>query len=247
MKIETRAAYPGAYREALRFHVTRAEEETLRAALATSQRRLGVALAQIERLLVNDRRQAEELAVLAQVAAKAEQFAHRDELTGLPNRRLLLERFNQAVAQANRQSLQVALLFMDIDGFKSINDRFGHAAGDSLLQQFAARLTACTRSSDTVCRFGGDEFVILLPAIGNQRSVTAAAQKIRAILVPPYTVAGTEIAVHASFGTAVYPVHGQAYLELIEASDREMYEKKRRAGSPRRLTHHSNPQTGNQS
>ena len=226
MKAQTTAAYPGSWRKAPLFHETRADEARLRLILTTNQYRLDEALARIERLLVNDRLHADELAALTQAVAKAEQFAHCDELTGLPNRRLLIQRFDQAVALAERQQQKVALLFLDIDGFKRINDRFGHAAGDSLLQQVAARLTQCIRASDTACRYGGDEFVILLPAIENEHSVTATAQKIRTVLAAPYTVAGTEIEVHASFGTAVYPVNGRAYLDLIAASDRKMYENK---------------------
>jgi diguanylate cyclase (GGDEF)-like protein len=233
---EPACATPG-YRE------VRAEEGKLRDALAASQRRLDAAVARIERLLANDRLHADKVAALARAAEKAQQLAYRDELTGLPNRRLLKERFDQAVALAARNRQKVALLFLDIDGFKGINDRFGHAAGDSLLQQVAARLTECIRSSDTACRYGGDEFVILLPTIENEHSVTVTAHKIRSILAAHYTVAGTEVEVHASIGTAVYPVHGRAYLELIEASDREMYQNKP-AHSSRRLADNCNPLTG---
>jgi diguanylate cyclase (GGDEF)-like protein len=243
MKFRTTTAYPDPSSETPRYREASADESKLRAALAASQRRLDAAVARIESLLANDRLHADKVAALARAAAKAQRLAYRDELTGLPNRRLLKERFDQAVALAARNRQQVALLFLDIDGFKGINDRFGHAAGDSLLQQVAARLTECIRSSDTACRYGGDEFVILLPTIENEHGVTATAHKIRSILAPHYTIAGTEIEVHASIGTAVYPVHGRAYLELIEASDREMYQNKS-SRSPHRLADHRNPLTG---
>ena len=119
---------------------------------------------------------------LAQAVAQARRFSHYDQLTGLPNRTLLLDRFNQAAARAARQRKQVALLFLDLDGFKSINDMLGHAAGDRLLQQVAARLTASIRTSDTACRYGGDEFVVLLPELECGESAVAACEKIRAHL-----------------------------------------------------------------
>lgn len=230
MTFRASAAYPAAWRSPPPSREAHAEAGKLLLALATSQRRLDEALAQVERLLTSDRQHEEKTAALVQAVAKAERLAHRDELTGLPNRRLLIERFHQAVAQAERQQQQIALLFMDIDGFKRINDRFGHAAGDSLLQQVAARLTDSIRASDTACRYGGDEFIILLPAIEDEHSVTATVQKIRSVLAAHYTVAGTEMEVRVSFGTAIYPANGRAYLELIEASDRAMYDNK--SGEP---------------
>ena len=224
------AAHPAAWRDTPPCREGRAEENELRFALAATQRRLDAALARIEKLLASERRHEEKTASLAQAVAKAQRLAHRDELTGLPNRRLLIERFHQAVAQAERQQQQIALLFLDIDGFKAINDRFGHAAGESLLQQVAARLAKSIRSSDTACRYGGDEFVVLLPAISGAHTASATAQKIRTILAAQYTVAGTGIQVQVSLGTAIYPVNGRAYVELIEASDRKMYESK--SGGP---------------
>ncbi len=226
------AQAPGAdresWREAPRFDEARIREVALRAALATSQRRLEEALSRIETLLARDSQHAAEIRALDQAVAKAHRFAYRDELTGLPNRRLLLDRFDQAAAQAQRQHQQVALLFLDIDGFKLINDRFGHAAGDSVLQQFAARLTQCIRQSDTACRPGGDEFVILLPAIENEGNIAAVTRKIRANLSAYYVVANTRIKVSASFGKAVYPVNGRTYGDLIKASDSDMYRSKQR-------------------
>jgi diguanylate cyclase (GGDEF)-like protein len=118
------------------------------------------------------------------------------------------------------------LLFLDLDGFKGINDMLGHSVGDSLLQQVAARLASCVRVSDTVCRYGGDEFVVLLPEVGGQRCAAAVLRKIRAHLATPYMIAGTEIRLSASIGMAVYPVDGKAYSDLMHVSDREMYRNK---------------------
>lgn len=168
----------------------------------------------------------EEIVVLQEVAEKAQMLAHRDELTGLPNRRLLIDRFHQAVAQSDRQHKQIALVFLDLDGFKHINDRFGHAAGDSLLQQVAARLVACIRLCDTACRYGGDEFVILLPEIDGKQAATTVAGKIRDHLALPYLVAGSLITVTTSIGLAVYPVDAKEYVDLMRESDRRMYRNK---------------------
>lgn len=166
-------------------------------------------------------------------------MAHHDELTGLPNRSLLLDRFNQAVAQGARQGKQVALLFVDLDGFKSVNDRFGHTAGDRLLQQVAKRLTACIRACDTVCRFGGDEFVIMLPEVGSMDDAATVAEKIRAQVSAPYVVSDSTLMVTASIGTAVYPVDGWEYGDLIEQSDMDMYRAKVRNGA---LSHDPAPE-----
>jgi diguanylate cyclase (GGDEF)-like protein len=169
---------------------------------------------------------------------QARQFAHHDPLTGLPNRLLLLDRFKQAAARADRQHKQVGLLFLDLDGFKGINDALGHAAGDRLLQQVATRLAACIRASDTACRYGGDEFVVLLSEIEGHESAVAAAEKIRAHLATPYVVDKTAIEVTTSIGMAVYPVYGHECDDLIQVSDLAMYRNKARSdawpGGPER-------------
>jgi diguanylate cyclase (GGDEF)-like protein len=117
--------------------------------------------------------------LLQRAVLRSRRFAFHDELTGLPNRRLLLDRYHQAVALATRQHRLVALLFLDLDGFKNVNDTHGHAAGDRILQLVAARLLASIRASDTACRYGGDEFVVLLPELDTPGSAVAAARKIR--------------------------------------------------------------------
>jgi diguanylate cyclase (GGDEF)-like protein len=193
---------------------------------AASRQELEAALREIEALRTQGSLLIQQVALLAQEVARARQFAHHDGLTGLPNRRLLLDRYNQAVAVAARQHRQVALLFLDLDGFKRVNDAYGHAAGDSVLQQVAARLRACIRTSDTACRYGGDEFVILLPQYEGQESAAAVADKVCAHLAAPYAVGGTAISVTASIGMAVYPIDGHEYGDLMQVTDRAMYRDK---------------------
>jgi diguanylate cyclase (GGDEF)-like protein len=174
-----------------------------------------------------------ELALLAQVIAQTHHMAFMDPLTGLPNRTLLLDRFNQAVSQGARQQRQVALLFLDLDGFKHVNDTLGHRAGDSILQQVAARLTSCLRSSDTACRYGGDEFVVLLPELDGRDDATVVAEKICIELARPYLAEGRVVRLTTSAGMAVYPRDGKECGDLIHFSDAFMYQHKaRKPASP---------------
>jgi diguanylate cyclase len=204
-------------------------------ALAVSQQQLRAALQQIDALVEQRSQLKRDLVQLEHTVAQALRLAHHDMLTGLPNRTLLLDRFKQAVALAARQRKHVALLFLDLDGFKSINDALGHAAGDRLLQQVAARLSACIRTSDTACRYGGDEFVILLPELDGQPSAIFAAEKIRAHLAAPYLVGATAIKLTTSIGIALYPVDGKECGDLIRVSDFDMYRDKSRAPAPPRI------------
>jgi diguanylate cyclase (GGDEF)-like protein len=203
----------------------------LERALETSQRELGIAQRQVETLVKRDSRFKLRFLRLALKEARVRHVAYHDELTGLPNRSLLLDRFDQAVAQGARQSRQVALLFLDLDGFKSVNDELGHGAGDALLQQVAGRLIACIRAGDTACRHGGDEFVIMLPEVDGLETAAMVAEKIRSQLSIPYLVDGGTITVTASIGMAVYPVDGQDFGELMEQSDIRMYRAKTRSGA----------------
>ena len=160
---------------------------------------------------------------LEQEVARVRHFAYHDELTGLPNRSLLLDRLNQAIVQAARQQKQVGLLLLDLDGFKCVNDRLGHATGDILLQRVAQRLLCCIRGADTACRYGGDEFVILLPEVDGEKNAAEVAQKLRAYLAKPYVVGDQSIALTASIGVAVYPRDGSNQTDLIRRADIAMY------------------------
>lgn len=164
-------------------------------------------------------------------AATANYLAYHDALTGLPNRRLLLDRLNQAIAQASRQKKHVALVFFDVDGFKAINDKLGHPSGDKLLQAVARRLSVCLRVADTACRYGGDEFIVLLPEVEGEQNAKVVAQKIRAQLAAPYLIDGATITVRLSVGTAVYPVDAKDHRALIKQADAAMYSMKNRSAA----------------
>jgi diguanylate cyclase len=176
-----------------------------------------------------------ELVEVETKAATANHLAYHDALTGLPNRRLLLDRLNQAIAQASRQKKHVALIFFDVDGFKLINDKLGHANGDKLLQSVAQRLCACLRAADTACRYGGDEFIVLLPEVEGEQSAAAVEQKIRAQLATPYLVDGELITVTLSIGTAVYPEDANDRWDLIKLADLAMYSAKIHGGTESRV------------
>ena len=172
-----------------------------------------------------------ELVSAEQRAAIARHLAYHDALTGLPNRRLLLDRLNQAIALASRLKKSVALVFFDVDGFKAINDKLGHARGDKLLQEVAKRLCACLRVADTACRYGGDEFIVLLPEVDGGETTATVERKIREKLAVPYLIDGTVITVTLSTGTAVYPQDAKDHRDLIKLADAAMYYAKSNGGT----------------
>lgn len=153
-------------------------------------------------------------------------LAHHDVLTGLPNRTLLQDRLNQAIELARRQGHQLAVMFMDLDQFKHINDSLGHAVGDQLLQSVAQRLVNCVRHSDSVSRLGGDEFVLVLPHIEHAEDAAQSAQKVMAVLASPHRVGKHELQIGVSIGISVYPLDGLDARALIQAADTAMYSSK---------------------
>jgi diguanylate cyclase (GGDEF)-like protein len=153
-------------------------------------------------------------------------MAYRDLLTGLPNRTLLQDHLQQAIKNAQRESKTVALLLIDLDRFKEINDTLGHHRGDTVLQQVGSRLKKTVRDSDTVARMGGDEFAVLLP-LADASHWEIVAHKIIAALEPPFTMDGIPIDVEASIGIALSPAHGESAELLIQRADIAMYEAKR--------------------
>ena len=160
------------------------------------------------------------------VVLRMAHLAQHDFLTGLPNRVLLTERCAQAIGQANRHKKQVGLLFLDLDFFKRINDSLGHAIGDQLLQSVADRLVATVRATDTVCRQGGDEFVILLAEIEQLLDATYVAEKLLAAFALPHHIDGHELQVSLSIGISIYPDDGSDADTVMQNADTAMFHAK---------------------
>ena len=160
------------------------------------------------------------------MALKMAHLAQHDFLTDLPNRLLLTERLTQAISLAQRHRKQVALLFLDLDHFKHINDSLGHTIGDQLLQSVAERLASCVRVSDTVCRQGGDEFVILLAEIARMQDATQVAEKLLAAFALPHVIDGQELHITLSIGISIYPDDGKDVDTVIQNADTAMYHAK---------------------
>ena len=153
--------------------------------------------------------------------------ALHDALTNLPNRVLLCDRIEQAMNHANRYQTQVAILYCDLDGFKSINDTLGHQAGDQVLKTMAGRFTVCVRGDDTVARVGGDEFVFVLSVVESAEHAGTVAQKILNAMAQRVSVNGQEIALSGSIGIAIYPRDGEEMSHLVKSADTAMYQAKR--------------------
>ena len=162
------------------------------------------------------------------LARKLAHFAHHDSLTELPNRTLLNDRMTQAITAARRRQKGLAVLYLDLDRFKNINDSLGHSVGDRLLQSVALRLSEGVRASDTVSRLGGDEFVILLSEMTQAQDAAACAEKLLKALRVPYAIEAHELHVTASIGIGVYPGDGTEVETLLQNADSAMYEAKNR-------------------
>lgn len=184
-----------------------------------------VVIAAIRDISARKRAEAERNHLIRERALYAEisRLARRDALTGLPNRTLLVDRVGAAIASAQRHQHKLAVVFLDLDRFKHVNDSLGHAAGDRLLRSVAARLTGAVRASDTVSRQGGDEFVILLSEVRHREDVVVAAGKIVSALAQPHQVDGQDLYITASLGIAVYDEDGADVDTLIKNADVAMY------------------------
>jgi diguanylate cyclase (GGDEF)-like protein len=154
-------------------------------------------------------------------------LAQYDALTGLPNRVLLFDRAQQAIARARREKTLLALLYLDLDGFKDINDSLGHDAGDAVLVQFAGRMTTALRSSDTLSRQGGDEFVVLAPLVPDRAAAEVLATKLVELAGEPFHVGGHVLRVTTSLGVALFPEDGDSFDLLSRHADAAMYSAKR--------------------
>lgn len=167
-----------------------------------------------------------------QLQARLHFMAMHDELTRLPNRRLFHDRLGTALARAQRQQTGLALLFIDLNHFKQVNDQHGHLAGDRLLQEVAHRIGACMRDSDTLARLGGDEFAVLLENAVSPVDATPVIDKIGQALSAPFDLGGgLLLAASASIGLACYPEHGSSMQELLSLADQDMYNVKQAASS----------------
>ena len=154
-----------------------------------------------------------------QLKAQLLRAAQYDELTNLPNRRLFHDRLDTALARSQRKRGRMALLYIDVDDFKHVNDTLGHAAGDVLLQHIARRLEACVRKADTVARLGGDEFVVILEEVHGAKDADAVADKIRSVLREGITLGGRLLHTEASIGVAIYPDDGTHAEALLKHAD----------------------------
>lgn len=155
-----------------------------------------------------------------------ESLALNDPLTGLANRRLLAERMSMALGHARRNRTAMAVVYLDLDGFKQINDTLGHSAGDALLKAVAERLAATVREEDTVARLGGDEFLIALWHVHGPDDAAEVASKVIEALTQPYVIEGHDVDITASAGIGIYPVHGEDADTLLKSADTALYEAK---------------------
>ena len=198
-------------------------EEALRQVQGTLERRVKARTMDLARANAELEAEIEERRLADQ---RVVHMAHHDALTGLPNRTLLADRIGQAIARANRSGGKLAVLFLDLDRFKNVNDSFGHAVGDLLLTAVAARLTASRREEDTVARLGGDEFIVSIPDVAGAAEAETVAARILADLAKPFTIAGHQLHADGSIGIALYPADGETAETLMRNADTAMYHAK---------------------
>ncbi len=217
--------------EAARAVLVRLLQETVVAEARLNHSQVSQLLEANEQLVVAAMRNQSEADTAQQALDEAARSAELDALTKLPNRLLLLDRFARAIVTAKRHRTRFALLFLDLDNFKHINDTLGHAAGDEVLQVVARRLESSVREADTVSRHGGDEFLILLSELSQPADAARIADKLFAALGGPTQVGDSEVRLKASIGISIYPDDGEDATTLIKRADAAMYQAKHQGGS----------------
>lgn len=183
-----------------------------------------------ERLVIDAVRSRDVADSTAVLVAELTRSSELDALTHLPNRLLMIDRFAQGLSHAKRHGSRLALLFLDLDGFKQINDKRGHLVGDEVLRTVSQCLVGCVRQIDTVCRLGGDEFIVLLPEIASAADAGLVAQKLLAALADISQIGGSPIDVSASLGISVYPDDAVDMEQLVDRADQAMYRSKHMGG-----------------
>lgn len=196
------------------------------AAVARAPSSLRDARRQIDTLMSINAHLVREIAELRKREAQAQRLAERDGLTGTYNRAKMLDLLQGCVTAASQQNQRVAVLFIDLDGFKRVNDTHGHQVGDQLLISVAARIAARARIGDFVCRFGGDEFVVILPSVADAAAADKVAASIRRRVGLPYRIDGIAVEVTAAVGVAVYPDQAGSAAALLHVADQSMYRAK---------------------
>ncbi|MDA3876017.1 MAG: GGDEF domain-containing protein [Halothiobacillus sp.] len=199
---------------------------------STPSKREQLSQLRIKHLEQHNARLAEAVEQLIQRVAKARYLANHDGLTGLCNRSLLMDRFVHAAAQAQRSGSPMALLLIDLDGFKLINDQFGHMAGDRLLQRVSGCLQKIARAGDTPCRYGGDEFLLLLPGVPSMAMARRVEKRIHQDILSCLREDDIDKDVSASCGIALYPGDGENWNTLMSAADAAMYRSKPKRTTP---------------
>lgn len=190
------------------------------------EQHLQAALEENRSLRAANEQLAKALAEITQERTRAQHMAHHDGLTGLPNRQLLMQRLQDGIAESFAHQRLLALMFIDIDGFKVVNDRHGHSAGDKLLAMLATRIASAVRAGDLACRYGGDEFVVILSDISEAAVAIRVAEDIRKHVDGRYSIDGQELQISASIGYALYPTDGDQWDSLLSSADASMYRDK---------------------
>lgn len=203
------------------------ESELIEGKVQEAADKLAVVNASLETAVQSQQQLEAQLVTVTKDEAAARHASLHDPLTGLPNRALFENRLEHGLVQAKRHDRSLALMFIDLDKFKIINDMYGHDVGDAVLQTISDRLRQNTREEDTVCRLGGDEFLFLLAEVADREDVAAVAKKIASAIKSPCILSAGTLTVTASIGIASYPQEGTSASALIKSADQAMYKAKR--------------------